>query len=228
MRNGLMPPRAYADLRIMCRAGKETQAMHELLTATEVQNLFDVDRSTIYRMASDGRIPAVKIGRQWRFPAVAIEQLVALPSRPHEPIDVAPDVAERLLELAAEALGVMMVVTDTEGRPITPIVNPCPRFAAIQDDPEAVKACAEEWRTMAESPDPRPQFRRGVFDFLCARSFVRVDGHTEGMVLAGGVAPDGEEADDLFVLSPEQRRLVVSSLPKVAGLLSRFDQRSRT
>ena len=36
---------------------------HELLTATELQELFDLDRSTIYRMAGDGRLPAVKIGR---------------------------------------------------------------------------------------------------------------------------------------------------------------------
>lgn len=203
--------------------------MQELLTANQVQRLFDVDRSTIYRMASDGRLPAVKIGRQWRFPADGIRRLMALPSDPktETTIDVEPEVVERLLELAAEALGVMMVMTDLEGHPVTPILNPCPRFAAVQDDPESVRMCAEEWRSMAESSDPRPQFRRGVFDFLCARSFVRVDGHPEAMVLAGGIAPEGEEADDLFVLSPEQRRLVVASLPKVAGLLSRFDQRSK-
>lgn len=203
--------------------------MQELLTATQVQRLFDVDRSTVYRMASDGRLPAVKIGRQWRFPADAIRRLVALPSEDESElrIEVEPDVAERLLELAAEALGVMMVMTDLEGHPVTSIVNPCPRFAAVQDDPDAVRACAKEWRSMAESSDPRPQFRRGVFDFLCARSFVRVAGRPEAMVLAGGIAPEGEEADDLFVLSPEQRRLVVASLPKVAGLLSRFDQRSK-
>ena len=54
--------------------------MQELLTANQVQRLFDVDRSTIYRMASDGRLPAVKIGRQWRFPADGIRRLMALPS----------------------------------------------------------------------------------------------------------------------------------------------------
>jgi excisionase family DNA binding protein len=48
----------------------------ELLTASELQHLFDLDRSTIYRMAGDGRLPAVKIGRQWRFPADAIRRLL--------------------------------------------------------------------------------------------------------------------------------------------------------
>jgi len=48
----------------------------ELLTAAQVQHLFHVDRSTVYRMAEDGRLPAVKIGRQWRFPALPIRSLL--------------------------------------------------------------------------------------------------------------------------------------------------------
>jgi excisionase family DNA binding protein len=35
-----------------------------MLTAQQVQDLLDVDASTIYRMAGDGRLPAVRIGRQ--------------------------------------------------------------------------------------------------------------------------------------------------------------------
>ena len=43
--------------------------MAEMLTAKEVQDLLQVDRSTIYRMAEAGRLPAIKVGKQWRFPA---------------------------------------------------------------------------------------------------------------------------------------------------------------
>ena len=43
-----------------------------MLTAREIQDLFQVDRSTVYRMAEDGRLPAIKIGKQWRFPAEQI------------------------------------------------------------------------------------------------------------------------------------------------------------
>src|SRR3989304_7971 len=43
------------------------------LTTRDLQDLIRVDKSTIYRMAEDGRIPAVKIGRQWRFPADKVE-----------------------------------------------------------------------------------------------------------------------------------------------------------
>ena len=52
-----------------------------LLTARQVQTMFGVDRSTVYRMAEDGRLPALKIGRQWRFRPEEIERLlVASPS----------------------------------------------------------------------------------------------------------------------------------------------------
>jgi excisionase family DNA binding protein len=192
--------------------------------------MFDVDRSTIYRMAADGRLPAVKIGRQWRFPAEAIRRLVALPELNGdraERFEPEADLAERLLELTAEALGVMMVVTDLEGNPLSQIINPCPRFEAAEDDPELVKRCADEWRMMAENTDPRSGFHRGPLDFLCARAFIRGGGQPKAMVLAGGIAAEGEEdSADLYVLSPEQRRRVMSSLPKVAGLMAKFDRRS--
>ena len=47
-----------------------------LLTTKQVQEIFRVDRSTIYRMAEDGRLPAVKVGRQWRFPSERVELLL--------------------------------------------------------------------------------------------------------------------------------------------------------
>ncbi len=46
------------------------------LSTQQVQDLLDVDASTIYRMAADGRLPAVRIGRQWRFPADQIEAML--------------------------------------------------------------------------------------------------------------------------------------------------------
>jgi excisionase family DNA binding protein len=201
---------------------------HELLTASELQDLFDLDRSTIYRMAGDGRLPAVKIGRQWRFPAEAIRRLVTPPTDPSATSVLSGESALHIVEMAAEALGVMMLITDMEGRPLTPVINPCARFRALQDDPEAVRVCAEEWREMAVASDSRPQFKAGVFGFLCARALVRLDGLPLGMVLAGGIAPDGDSSDDLFILSDEQRRRVVSTLPRLGAILARLDSRSTT
>src|SRR3970040_519799 len=49
-----------------------TGGMVPYLTAKDIQELIRVDKSTIYRMAEDGRLPAVKVGRQWRFPEDAV------------------------------------------------------------------------------------------------------------------------------------------------------------
>lgn len=41
----------------------------EMLTAKDIQDLLQIDRSTVYRLAEAGRLLAIKVGRQWRFPA---------------------------------------------------------------------------------------------------------------------------------------------------------------
>ena len=39
----------------------------ELLTLEELAAFLKVSRDTVYRMAQKGKIPAVKVGNQWRF-----------------------------------------------------------------------------------------------------------------------------------------------------------------
>ncbi|RMD52615.1 MAG: DNA-binding protein, partial [Candidatus Thermofonsia bacterium] len=60
--------------------------MAELLTAREVQEMLNVDRSTVYRMAEDGRLPAVKVGKQWRFPREKVEAVFGFSSNVAEPV----------------------------------------------------------------------------------------------------------------------------------------------
>lgn len=45
----------------------------KVLTVDEVASLLRLNRVTIYRMAKSGSIPAVKVGKVWRFPEPAIE-----------------------------------------------------------------------------------------------------------------------------------------------------------
>lgn len=68
-------------------AAESADQVATLLTPKTVQLLLNVDRSTVYRMAQDGRLPAIKIGRQWRFPRAEIERALsnhpaATPTRP--------------------------------------------------------------------------------------------------------------------------------------------------
>ena len=273
--------------------------------------MLHIDRSTVYRMAEDGRLPAIKVGRQWRFPADRIGALlhpdglagetdetpaadaadaysadvVVLPSpsgssgqsqRPGEPQpsghpvppgrsessvwpgpmghlassghplpsghhpessghpvpsepspvdDAFVRAAEAVLAVAGDLLGVMMVVTDMNGRPLTPVANPCDWFADRAEDPEVVSACSAEWQSMADDPDFAPRFRTGVLGFQCARAFIRSGRSLIGMVLAGGIAPETSTTVGLYHLQDAERSQVLAALPKVAAALSRVPAR---
>lgn len=210
-----------------------------LLTARQVQDRLDIDTSTIYRMAGDGRLPAVRIGRQWRFPASAIDALLMLDDHGDAgevstklPADLDVDDASHLLppvatieaalEAIAPALGVSLVVTDLDGEALTSVVNPAPAIAHRLDDPDFLAACAAEWRHLAAETDLTTRFQRGTFGFLCARSLVRHGSALVAMVLAGGIAAEDSDDPDLFHLDAEARDAVLEALPRLASLLSRL------
>ena len=85
--------------------------MQTLLSARQVQEVLHIDRSTVYRMAEDGRLPAIRVGKQWRFPADEIYRVVdtAPPVLNTSPLD--PKVAAAIADLAGDLLGVMVIVT---------------------------------------------------------------------------------------------------------------------
>ncbi len=49
----------------------------ELLTLRELADYLRVSLTTAYRMASDGDVPAVKVGGQWRIPRAQLERQLA-------------------------------------------------------------------------------------------------------------------------------------------------------
>jgi excisionase family DNA binding protein len=186
-----------------------------LLTATDVQALFGVDRSTVYRMAEDGRLPAVKVGKQWRFQRAAIEDV--LTARPRKSADQSGSL-QLAANVAGELLGVMVMVTDMDGQPLTRPANPCERFASADD--EALAACAAEWKDFAGEADVTPRFRMGPLGFECARAFVRSGNELVAMVLVGGIAAPGDISSDLHILDVRHRADVLAKLPRIAAALT--------
>ena len=232
--------------------------MTSLLTAKELQALLQVDRSTIYRMAESGRLPAIKVGRQWRFPSEQIshwlgaEDSRAVPTTPTVAADegngslpglLPTEYVNEMAELLGQLLGVMVVVTDMDGRPISDAANPCGLFEAINENDDAVARCVVSWKRLADQIDLQPRFTPSHMGVLCARSYLRVGTELKGMVLAGGIAPevwppDPEELDtiaesfgvpsdlvkshvhEVFRLDEEGRQRVLSYLPRMAQMLS--------
>ncbi len=205
-----------------------------LLTVRQVQELLHIDRSTIYRMAADGRLPSIRVGRQLRFPASDIQTLVSPTESGADryptstaPKGVGPQIdpaaATAAIEVASNLLDVMMVVTDMSGAPVTPIVNPCPGFALATEGDDTLQRCLDEWRDLASDTDLAPRFRRGQFGFECARAFVRDGSNLIGMVLVGGIAPADDPTSDragLTHLSGTERAQILDSLPLVARAIS--------
>ncbi|MCH7825604.1 MAG: helix-turn-helix domain-containing protein [Acidobacteria bacterium] len=47
-----------------------------LLTVPEVADFLRINKSTVYRMAKQGRLPATRVGRQWRFRKSVLDSLL--------------------------------------------------------------------------------------------------------------------------------------------------------
>ena len=235
----------------------------EMLTAKEIEEMLQVDRSTVYRMAEAGRLPAIKVGKQWRFPADEMsnwfEMRMAPPLPPARSAIRATPVADSqspplagLLPLAcvqliqnsfADLLGVMMVITDMEGAPITEVSNPCGLFASVSEQPDAVRKCVDSWHDLATDIDLTAQFKLSHLGLLCARSMIRVGAELKGMLIVGGIAPDAwppsaaelekiaarfdvpptllmERRDDVYWLDDGRKEQVLNFLPRIANIIA--------
>jgi excisionase family DNA binding protein len=214
------------------------------LTARDVQDLIRVDRSTIYRMAESGRLPAIKVGRQWRFPSDAIHEWLGTShngARTTFPRSRTQDIAD----LFGELYGVMVIVTDIEGNPLTSVSNPCGYFSAVSGEIAAVERCVTEWKALGDQYDFEARLRPSHLGFLCTRAFIRVGNELAGMVISGGIAPEDwpptaaqieaiaiesrvpvatveHSIGDVHRLSAADQERLLSSVPILAKHLSRI------
>ena len=175
--------------------------MADMLNAKQVQDLLQIDRSTVYRMAEDGRLPAVKVGRQWRF---RVDDISAVLGNGYKKVEVGgeirpnPDLVALMpvecVQLVqdgfADALGVMIIITDMHGIPLTDASNPCGLFAALHEYPQVWQTCVDHWQEMAAKPVLTPAFTNSSLGLLCARGLIRADSSLVGMVFVGGLAPE--------------------------------------
>lgn len=238
--------------------------MATFLTTQEMQELLSVDRSTVYRMAEDGRLPGVKVGRQWRFPADRVAEQLGLSTaaadpagaaRPSTAEDPGPtvrlgdllerDVAQSVADLLGDLFGVMAVLTEMDGTPVTAIANPCGYFSAIADEPATAAACLAGWRLLADEPHMAPRFVPSHLGFLCARTFVWVDRRPVGMIVVGGVTPRvwppasgvldgiagelgvpvdtfGAQVEETWDVPSDRQEWILRLLPQVGDLVSQL------
>ncbi len=183
--------------------------MADLLTTKQLQEILQVDRTTIYRMADSGRLPGIKVGNQWRFPRQQIEvwlqsQSATMPIQVEEPqnnnhaiADPVPDIrqifpmecVQLIQDSFADLLDVMILVTDLEGNLITAPSNACGLYLSTESSPVAQKRCLELWLKLAQDPALTPRFQPSHLGLLCARGLIRVGSEIKAMLVVGGIAP---------------------------------------
>ena len=175
----------------------------DFLTTKQLQEILQVDRTTIYRMADDGRVPAVKIGNQWRFPRTEIDawlgsQGSANAANPSPaPSGVAAelrqilplDCVQLIQDTFADVFGAMILVTDLDGNPVTKPSNACGYFTAAEASPFSQQRCMQLWAGLARDPSLQPAFIESHLGLLCARGLIRVGSELKAMLIVGGIAP---------------------------------------
>jgi excisionase family DNA binding protein len=65
----------------MARTSKDDQA-GQIMSVGEVARYLKIPVPTVYRLAQQGRIPATKVGRHWRFHRGALDTFVATGQMP--------------------------------------------------------------------------------------------------------------------------------------------------
>jgi excisionase family DNA binding protein len=220
-------------------------AVEDLLTAKQLQDLLKVDRITIYRMLSDGRLTGFKVGGQWRFSRRQIETWL-------QEQQTSPEVAEELpidsqalplhciqavQSIYAEALDVAAVTTNPDGTPLTYVNNSCAFCDLILATEEGRRRCAAAW---SGPPEPgwratteRPgQLRTCHAGLLCTGAPVHVGGQWVANFAAcqfvaqplktdlSALAADlGLAESDLRAAVPSIRQVPEPTLARISGLV---------
>ncbi len=137
--------------------------MDDLLTTKQLQDLLQVDRVTIYRMLSDGRLRGFKVGGQWRFSRREIEAWLQeqraaqgktespplADSHTISPMQTLPlSCVQAIQGICAEALGIAAITIDLDGNPLTDISNSCDFCNLILSTDEGRRRCAGAWRSV--------------------------------------------------------------------------------
>ena len=138
--------------------------MEAFLTSKQVEELLNVDRTTIYRMLKDGRLTGVKIGTHWRFSLREVEELLSgnINSRREdqsELVDALPvHCMQPIQDVFAEIAQVGSVITDKDGTPITKISNACDFCKLILGSEEGRQACHQSWKKLVDQKENAPEF----------------------------------------------------------------------
>jgi excisionase family DNA binding protein len=166
--------------------------MSPLLTTRQVQELLKVDRITIYRMLNDGRLKAVKIGKEWRFHRLEIEKMLGKPEiadpavQPEDVLTEFPSgCVEKVEDLLGGILGIGVTTVNLSGEPLNTIANPNPFCQCILSSSSGRQACQAAWGKPAGEDGNKSVFHACHAGLTFLRCPIELDGRTVAWVIAG-------------------------------------------
>ena len=138
--------------------------MESFLTSKQVQDLFKIDRITVYRMLQDGRLKGIKIGNQWRFSESEIKRLlsgVSLPEEVNSESIFPTHCVQTIQDLYSSVTRFNAFVIDPNGELVTKKSRETTFCKLIQLSSSGSLACSESWKDFFESS------KGGKTDFVC-------------------------------------------------------------
>jgi excisionase family DNA binding protein len=211
------------------------QNMDNLLTAKQVQDLLNVDRTTIYRMLKDGRLTGVKVGQHWRFPAREVNDiLTGTTSRVNElegplPKNTLPlHCVQPVQDVFAEVAEVGVVTADKDGIALTRVSNSCDFCKLIMGSDEGRAACSESWTRLVSQEKTAPEFTTCHAGLQYARARIEVQSELIAILIAGQFyveEPDPQEEKERIQVLAQKYHISEDLLFQASRQISALDGR---
>lgn len=174
--------------------------MENFLTTKQVQDLFKIDRITVYRMLQDGRLKGIKIGNQWRFPQREVEKLLS-----GENVDLPVDtVAESefpihclqtIQDLFTSVSHCSAVIIDQKGQRVTQISQPGSICELLMTTNKGREICEASWQKIAEQAQGRDELFTFFAGLKYFGSVILTQNKKQGVFLVGEFYLDSVEAE---------------------------------
>jgi excisionase family DNA binding protein len=208
--------------------------MENLLTAKQVQDLLNVDRTTIYRMLKDGRLTGVKVGQHWRFGAREVNDILSGTTRVSEtdaplPKNTLPlHCVQPVQDVFAEVAEVGAVTADKDGNALTRVSNSCDFCKLIMGSDEGRAACNASWRKLVNQEKTSPEFITCHAGLQYARARIEVQGELIAILIAGQFyvqKPDAQEEKERIQALAQKYHISEDLLLQASKQISTLDDR---
>lgn len=204
------------------------------LTAKQVQELLNVDRTTIYRMLKDGRLKGIKVGKHWRFSERIVHDLISqekpnlLVAANRKDIVFPFPCMQTVQDVFAEVAEVGALTADPNGQPMTEISNACEFCKLILDSQDGRRSCMASWKYMAEQRYASPSFIRCHAGLMYACAYINLNESLVAILVAGQFyteMPDPEEALERYTRLAKTYQIDLDQLRTAAEKISVLDYR---